>query len=97
MSEARKPDMILHKKLPPYDGKKHGDSSVVWLYRGTQFARKWTPISREFSPKVPLVNSMRKTYWETRYRVKIDGKWHMPNAKYELLTLPEVSAIMGMI
>ena len=97
MSETRKPDIIWRMYLPQSSGKKLCKICAKFeLYLARQFALNWRPGSCLFSPYPPLNTDDRQQYWESRYRVRINGQWYSDTAKYQLLTLSEIAVLFGL-
>ncbi|MFA7174797.1 MAG: hypothetical protein WC340_15585 [Kiritimatiellia bacterium] len=92
MSELRKPVEIIKLFLPVNAGKKTGFSCTlrVELYPASCWRNRWEPCSTLFYPKVPLKTSLRRNYWETRYRIRVNGRWRCNHAKYETFTREEI-------
>lgn len=92
MSEVRRPVEIIKRFLPVNDGKKAGVFCIVKveIFPASCWRDRWEPCSKLFYPKVPLKTSSRKDYWETRYRVRVNGKWRSEKAKYETYTREEI-------
>lgn len=92
MSESRTPiEKITREVLPGLYGKKsHKICLKIELFPARSWATKWEPGSVQFYPKAPLHDKARKEYWEARYRVRINGKWHSDKAKYMMLTRKQI-------
>lgn len=92
MSELRKPLEIWTRRLPESYGKKEGDFCTVRIeiFPAHYWGRHWEPGSELFSPKLPLQGKARKDYWETRFRIRVNGKWSGTRAKYVTYTKEQI-------
>ena len=72
MSEHRKPSEIW-KRLPGFPGTKQGKKYKIELFPAHYWAHEWEPGSNTFSPKPPLNSAARKIWWETHYRIRVNG------------------------
>jgi hypothetical protein len=92
MSERRQSIEIWTLRLPQNRGKKPGvfSTTKIELFPSHYWAEHWEPGSKLFSPRLPLRSISRKEYWETRYRVRVDGRWLGTKAKYVTYTRDEV-------
>lgn len=62
----------------------------IELFPAHLWSNLWYPGSRSFSPRLPLQSEARKEYWETRYRARINGVWHVGAVQYRMLTRDEI-------
>lgn len=92
MSENRDPIAILIKKLPNSDGKKKGCRLAIKIemFPSHYWSDNWFPASAEWSPKLPLKTQTRNEYWENRFRLRINGTWHSPDARYTTFNEGEI-------
>jgi len=92
MSEHRQPTEIWIKRLPQNEGKKALDSCSlkIEIFPAHYWAMKWEPCSSLWFPKPPLNILARKEYWETRLRVRVNGKWLGTRAKYVTFTKEQI-------
>lgn len=84
MNEHRRPVEVWIRRLPKITGKKVCKNCTlkIELFPIYLWASHWEPASPLFSPKLPLKSGTRKEYWETRYRIRVNGKWESRKAKY---------------
>lgn len=76
--------------LPEIEGKESSDLRTEYkLFPATLWAKKWKPLAKNFYPKPPYPTEERKVFWENRYRLMINGKWHKDKAQYCLMTRSE--------
>lgn len=91
MSEFRRPVEIWSRRLPENEGKKpSGFYSKIEIFPSHYWARHWEPGSDLFHPKMPLQSEARKEAWETRFRIRVNGKWVGEQAKYETYTKQQI-------
>jgi hypothetical protein len=93
MSEARPPYRISLHRLPEIMGKK---SLKIEQFH----ARFWREHSNAhtalFRPRIPLRIEERNRYFAERFRLRIDGRWHMEDGiKYTLFTQGEVDRLVN--
>ena len=97
MSDKRDWDYVLKKLLPRKAGAKEGRICTIEVYTAGKFAKAWKPWKTgetTFCPRVPLQQDARNLYWETHYRLRINGKWHKRNdIQYTFVTLAEMKRI----
>lgn len=87
MSEIRIADEVLLHRLHNKQGKK---SIKYELFKSKQFCHHWTPLKRgAFVPSPPLNTVKRHEFWETMFRVRVNGKWK-GDAKYSLFRRDEI-------
>lgn len=88
MSENRDPVEILIQKLPNSDGKKKGCRVAlkIELFPAHYWAANWFPGSKAWFPKLSIKAESRNEYFETRFRLRINGVWYSPFAKYTTVT-----------
>jgi len=95
MSEIRQPDITITIKLHQKQGNKLPEKRKLELFSATQFAHRWKPFVRgKFHPSPPLATDRRQEFWETRYRVRINGAWHGSH-RYTLFTMEQVWGMAG--
>lgn len=95
MSDFRQPDEVITRRLPKNQGKKHGKISTKYeLFSAKQWALRWSPADDRFFPKPPLHSEKRKQFWETMYRVRINGRWMIREAHYTLLSRDEIMKLI---
>jgi len=84
MSEYRNPVEVWIRRLPDNDGKKPHKKlqQKIELFPAHYWAMAWEPGSSMFFPKLPLHGGERKVFWESNYRIRVNGKWVGEEAKY---------------
>lgn len=92
MSEYRQPAEIWTRRLPQNEGKKTSEkcSQKIELFPAHYWAENWEPGSTLFSPKLPLQSMARKIFWETHYRIRVNGVWIGKKAKYVTYTKEQI-------
>ncbi len=88
MSDHRKPVDVWYKRLPQKRGTKKRKFRLlkIELVPACEWKSLWEPCSTLFIPKVPLRYDSMNEYWETRFRIRVDGKWVGPNGQYRMFT-----------
>lgn len=88
MSDFRQPVETWVRRLPQNEGKKTPKNCTVKIeiFPAHYWAFNWQPGSQLFYPKVPLQSEAKKRYWETRYRVRVNGAWDNGRAKAKFVT-----------
>lgn len=92
MSDHRQPIAVFSCKFAGKDGKKTGEKRLIEIFAAKDFARAWEPTGKAFSPRPPLRDSDRIVFWQTYYRVRLNGKWLADGARYTLFTREELIA-----
>lgn len=87
MAELRKKIETIDIEVHENGGKKQ---TKIELFPAHRWSSIWQPGSRLFSPRLPLQSEARKEYWETRYRARINGVWHVSAVQYLMLTRDEI-------
>jgi hypothetical protein len=84
MNEQRKPSETWFKRLPRKVGQKASRKCnlKIELFPVYLWGRWWSPGSSLFSPRLPLRTEDRLEFWQTRYRIRVNGKWVGSRAKY---------------
>ena len=92
MSEHRQPIEIWTIRLPQIKGKKPPKNckQKIELFPAHYWALDWEPGSKFFNPRPPLQGEARKLFWETLYRVRVNGVWKGEGSKYVLLAKSEI-------
>ena len=93
MSEVRlllsKPEIFIHF-LPSDQGKKSSNLRTKYeLFPAKLWAKTWSPMGERFYPKLPLRSEDRKIFWESMFRLLINGKWYQEKAKYCFMSREE--------
>lgn len=93
MSEERVADIVLNVKVPQKQSKK---ATKIELFLARQFEVNWSIDSRtKFSPDVPIRFSDRRSFWDSElYRVRVNGRWFMPQGKYCFFPLTRVVGLI---
>jgi hypothetical protein len=63
----------------------------IELFPAHYWAENWEPGSTLFSPRLPLQSAARKEFWETHYRIRVNGSWVGRKAKYEIYTKEQIA------
>lgn len=75
-------------KIPSNEGAK---SLKIELYKAGHFREHFDLYDREkWFPKPPFRSNARRTFWQQRYRVKVNGFWYGAEAKYRTYTKHEI-------
>lgn len=95
MSEYRSPTEIWTRRLPQIDGKKtpKNCNQKIELFPAHYWAENWQPGSKLFSPRLPLQSMARKIFWETHFRIRVNGAWVGEAAKYVVYTKDQIRAM----
>lgn len=88
MSDFRKPVETWVRRLPQNVGKKSPENCTIKIeiFPAHYWAFSWEPGSADFYPKVPLQSEAKQRYWETRYRIRVNGAWWCGRAKARIVT-----------
>ncbi len=98
MSEQRLPDMAFSRTIARENGKilsKTEPGKRFELFGAYQFSGKCQSDGKNFYPRPGWRVAERREYFKTMYRLRIDGRWYMPNGrKYVFFGLDEVSKML---
>ncbi len=97
MSEHRQPEEVWIKRLPQNEGKKTAKNckQKIELFPAHYWALDWEPGSKLFYPKPPLKSGARKEFWDTYYRVRVNGVWlSLVGMKYEFFTKMSIAVML---
>lgn len=90
MSDHRQPIAAFSCRFAGKGGKKTSENCRIEIFPATDFALVWEPTGKNFSPRPPLRDADRVAFWETHYRVRVNGRWLVQGAKYTLLNRNEI-------
>jgi hypothetical protein len=90
VSDFRQPIASLSIRLAENRGKKTAKNCRIEIFPAKDFANAWDPKERLFHPRPPLRSIDRAKFWESRYRVRMNGQWLVLGAKYTLFTRAEI-------
>ncbi len=97
-NEHRIPDQTISIKMGRIRGTiQHGllPKKRVEIFGAYQFKTAHNRLEANFYPKVPIDADEKKRWYENRFRLRVDGKWHMSHGKkYVFLTRKQVSEFL---
>ncbi len=89
MSEVR--PVFASWRFADIRGKK---SLRIELFRAREWRSGYRPIKRNTIPRPPIRPNMANAYWNSLYRLRIDGRWHRPGKeRYAFYTMQEAAGI----
>ena len=83
MSEKREP-------IETWKRTTNGKTTKIELFPAHYFAEKWEPGSRLFTPRPPCKTETRIKYWESMFRVRVDGVWFC-KCKYTMMNREQIA------
>jgi len=96
MSESRIPDQTISVRLPRKQGKiQHSfiPKIRVELFGAYQFRTNHNRLKRNFYPRPPSRTEERRQWYQTMFRLRLDGRWY-GERKYTFL---DRAAIAGLL
>lgn len=92
MSDHRKHTLVWTQSVPRKRGtkKQKKDSFRIELCPASLWEDLWEPCSTLFVPKVPLRLDDRRDYWDSRYRIRVNGKLVGSTGRYQMFTKAEI-------
>jgi hypothetical protein len=94
MSDSCRPFAVFRRRLLENDGNNLGKSCRFELFTAKTWSLVWSPGDRRFFPALSSDTLARNEFWETRIRVRIDGRWYRPQGKYQFLARDELAALL---
>lgn len=98
MAEKKIPCEVWKRELPHKQGNKTGKYCAlkIELFPAHYWADRWQPGSTRFIPKLPLRTSDRTQYYESRFRIRVNGAWVTDRgAKYRMFKRATIARMYG--
>lgn len=97
-NEPRIPDQIISVRTPRVKRVIQHDlfpEMKVEMFGAYQFKDKHNRMDRNFRPTVPIGFEERKEWYNSMFRLRINGKWHVPGkTKYVFFSKEEVGRLL---
>ncbi len=88
MSDYRHKTATLKLVTSENKGKK---TVKIELFSAVRWRQKHRPWKKVMFPRPPLNNDIK--WWQLRYRLRVNGKWHGKRANYVFYTRDQVCAL----
>ncbi len=95
MSDIRPPYRVSLHRIPEIQGKK---SLKIEQFHARYWRNHSGPLTRLFSPPLPMRPDDVNRYFTERFRLRIDGRWYRAGGKkFTMLTQGEVDGVVNRI